>query len=111
MTKILEFSTQADAESCLATINQMAADWWQAQGYTVIDGELIGKKNGVIAPESARTITWDVVKESPDNTFYFSSLSNDARFPDWKDTYTQYGNIAYTEKDFPDAWVPAEEQV
>ena len=46
---ILEFTTQTEATNCLAAINGMAADYWSAQGFTVLDGsngkEKIKKKS------------------------------------------------------------------
>jgi len=102
--KILEFTTRANAQSSLATINAMAAMWWQSQGFTVIDNQLVGRINGIDAPESTRTISWAVEVESPDGTWYFSSLSNDPRFPDWKETYEEFEGITYIEKDMPDNW-------
>lgn len=100
---ILEFQTQQEAEQCLAAINGLAAQWWTQQGYTVEDGILIGKnsKTGLDNPSAQGTTTWDDVKESPDGTFYFLSLSNDARFPNWKEFLADIGftNIG-TEKEF-----------
>ena len=110
---ILNFTTLEQAQSCLDTINAMSADYWKSQGYTVVDGEngkeLIGKRNGVDAPDSARTISWAEIQESPDGTSYFTSLSNDPRFPDWKETYGLYGGVPYEEIEFPEAWKPTEE--
>lgn len=113
---ILEFETQDAAEACLAAINDLAAAWWAGRGYTVVevDGhkELVGKNaaTGQDAPDSARTITWDSIKESPDGTFWFSSLSNDRRFYDppridWKERLADAGYVAaHTERPFPTGW-------
>jgi len=72
-------------------VNQIVVAWWVANGYTVVEStdgwELIGRNafTGLDEPEKTRTITWDTIKESPDGTWYFSSLSNDPRFVDWRD--------------------------
>lgn len=105
---VLDFPTKTEAEQCLAAVNGLAAQWWMEQGYTVENGELIGKnaKTGLDSPGAARTVTWDTVKESPDGTFYFTSLSNDPRFPNWKAFLADIGFTAIgTEKGFPAEWI------
>lgn len=105
---IIEFPTQSEAQAALDAINAVAAAWWVQQGYTVQDGQLIGKnaKTGQDAPDAQHTTIWAEIAESPDGTFYFSSLSNDARFPDWK----QYvpGSDGWTEKELPAQWAAQE---
>lgn len=83
---ILEFPTQASAEQGLYIINLIAAAYWQSQGYTVIDGQLIGKNaaTGEDMPESARTLTWDVPKLSPDKTWCITSPASSENFKDWR---------------------------
>ena len=104
---IYEFETEGSAHACLQAVNALAVQYWTEQGYTVIDGEngkeLIGKKNGVDAPESAHTLTWDSVKESPDNTWYFASLSSDERFAAATQQLIDAG-FTFTERSFPAAW-------
>ncbi len=84
---ILEFDTQDAAQTALEIIDAVAAQWWAGQGYTVENGELIGRnaKTGQDAPDKTRTTTWAEITESPDGTFYFPSLSNDPRFVDWRE--------------------------
>lgn len=119
---ILEFQTQAEAATSLAVIHEMAAAYWQSQGYTVLtleDGTkaLVSKnaKTGEDEPNKTLTVRWDFVKESPDGTFYFSSLSNNARFYDpdnginWKTAYEALNGPAYTEREFPEAWRPVDD--
>ena len=103
---ILSFPTKAQAETCLKAINSLAAQWWQSQGYTVVDGQLVGKNaaTGQDEPESAKTITWGVVKESPDGTFYLPSLRNDPRFIDGLEMLPADVQGLYEERTFPDAW-------
>lgn len=104
---ILEFQIQQEADQCLAAINGLAAQWWMGQGYTVEDGALIGKnaKTHQDQPDKAKTTTWDTVKESPDGTFYFSSLSNDKRFLNWKEALAEIGFVAIgVEREFPEQW-------
>lgn len=104
---IIEFSTQLEAETGLAIVNQIAAAWWQSQGYTVIDGELVGKNaaTGQDEPTATKTETWDIVKESPDGTFYFTSPATDARFVDWR-SYLPEGVSMPEDKGFPIEWTP-----
>lgn len=86
MNLILEFPTQTTAQQGLAVVNAIAAAWWQSQGYTVINGQLIGKNaaTGEDMPDSARTLTWDVPKESPDKTWYITSPASSPNFKDWR---------------------------
>lgn len=103
---ILEFPTQQDAEQGIYIINLIASAYWQSQGYTVIDGQLIGKNSatGEDMPSSARTTTWDTVKLSPNNTFYFTSPSVDERFSAWRDMLPE-GVVLPMDKVFPIEWV------
>lgn len=114
VNKILEFQTEQEALTCLDYINQMASAWWQSQGYTVIDGTLVGKnaKTGEDKPEKTQTSTWDTVKQSPDNTYYIFSLTGArAEWVNWKQNLED--NFGFTnigvEKDFPEEWKPVEE--
>lgn len=83
---ILEFATRPEAEFALQVINQIAAAWWQAQGYTVIDGQLVGKNaaTGEDMPDACRTLSWAEIEEG-DGTYFFPSPSSDPRFVDWRD--------------------------
>jgi len=109
--KILEFTTEAEAQTCLSVINAMASAWWVSKGYTVIDNngtkELVGKRNGVDNTTATRTLSWDTVKESPDGTFYITSLTGTRdEWADWKQNLADSGFTAIgTEKDYPDDWV------
>lgn len=107
---IIEFQTKAQADTCLAVINQIAAAYWTAQGYTVIDGELVPKNaaTGEDDLTAQRTKTWDVAKESPDNTWYISSPANDERFLAWRDRLPE-GLVFPADKPFPIEWIPTEE--
>lgn len=106
---ILEFSTRATAQQALAVINAMAATWWEAQGYTVVtensQQQLVGKINGVDAPDNQRTLSWDVEQESPDGTWYFRSLTGNPLWVDWKDLYSDAGGPSYVEKEKPASWL------
>jgi len=103
---ILEFLTKLQAETCLTAINDMAAAYWLDLGYTVVNGQLIGKNaaTGEDMPDSAKTITWDVVKTSPDGTFYFASLRNDDKFKAGADRLPPE-IFGFVERPFPQEWV------
>lgn len=111
MKPILEFTTQQDAETALNIIHQMAAQWWAEQGYIVENNEVIGKNAATQQdePTKQRTSKWDEVKVSPDNTYYFTSLTGNPAWANWKTTYTALGGPAFTEKDFPVEWRPIDE--
>jgi hypothetical protein len=98
---ILEFTTKAAAQTCLGDINSMAESYWLDQGYTVTNGQLIGKKNGVDNPDAARTLTWDEVKESPNGTFYFTSLTGTPFEAGMESLESAFD---FTEKYFPADW-------
>jgi len=102
---ILEFTTRQQAEDCLIAVNQIAAAFWESQGYTVIEGRLIGKNvaTGMDDLNAAQTITWDTVKESVTGTFYFQSLRSDPRFVDGMNQIPQE-IFGYTEKTLPIDW-------
>ena len=107
---ILEFQSLAEAQACLAAINALAATYWISQGYTVIETgnekQLVGKNaaTGEDMPQSARTLSWDVVRESPDSTWYIFSLSSDSRFAGGM---AQLSGFSFTEKILPQGWVGA----
>jgi len=107
---ILEFNTDTEAEDCLSAINSLAEAYWVDNGYTLVDNggvnELVGKVNGVDAPNNQHTTTWDTVKTSPDDTYYISSPSNNSSFSDWVQMLDDRGFTAIgTEKEFPAEWV------
>lgn len=109
MSLILEFTTRAAADTVLSAINAVAAAWWAEHGYTVVDEsgqkELIGRNaaTGADRPTAARTTTWATVEQSPDGTWYFPSLSKDARFENWRDRMPP-GEDLGTERERPAAW-------
>lgn len=103
---ILSSPTRQSAEAVLSAINALATQWWQAQGYSVINGQLIGKNaaTGEDMPESARTLTWDEVHEAPDGTFYISSLRNDPRFLNGIDMLPDEVKALFKEMPMPAEW-------
>lgn len=106
---ILEFDTLIKAQTCLAVITQLAAAYWQSQGYTVIDGQLIGKNaaTGQDMPDSEKTITWDVVQLSPDNTYYFSDPAANVNYSLWMERATAMGYVFDgVQKTMPTEWIP-----
>lgn len=73
---ILEFETEQDALYFMENLDQIAQP---SKGYE----------------------QWDVVKESPEGTFFIFSPTGDPRFPDWK------GKIVAecVERDLPEEWL------
>lgn len=111
---ILEFTTEAEAQACLDSINQLAVNYWQEQGYTVIEedgkNKLIGKnaKTNVDQPSKTKTETWDIVQTSPDNTYYFASLTGtpyEAAMQQLSEAFS------FTEKEFPQNWIQGGDDV
>ena len=100
---VLVFADRISAENCLAAINASAVNYWSEQGYSFIEGKLVGKNaaTGNDEPDSVLTFTWDNVKESPDGRFYFSSLSNDSRFAAGM---AMIDGFSFTEMELPDTW-------
>lgn len=107
---IIQFATEAEANQCLYVINQIASAYWQSQGYTVIDGQLIGKNalTGEDMPDSAKTITWDIVKTSPTGVFYITSPASEERFSLWRDRLPD-GLSFPDDTVMPEEWIIHEE--
>lgn len=106
---IIEFPTQAESEQGLSIINMIAAAYWKSQGYTVTNKQLVPKNlDGTDNLTAQRTITWDTIKQSPDNTWYFASPSIDERFSNWRDRLPE-GVVFPPDTEFPDSWNPVEE--
>jgi len=106
---ILEFNTEIGAEACLSAINSLAESYCAGKGYTLFDNngdnEIVGKVNGNDAPNNQRTTTWDAVRESPDNTYYFTSLSNNTSFTNWVQLLDDSGFTAIgVEIEYPSEW-------
>ncbi len=102
---IIQFATKSEAQSTIVVINQIAAAWWASQGYTVIEGQLIGKNalTGQDMPDNVRTTTWDVPKESPDNTWYIVSPTSSPNFINWRD-YVPEGFVIPNDEILPENW-------
>lgn len=102
---ILEFPTQAAANQGLAVINAIAAAWWQSQGYTVINNQLVGKNaaTGEDMLDATRTNTWDTVKTSPVGTWYIISPAANPNFINWRDHIPQ-GVTMPEDKPMPESW-------
>ena len=106
--KIMEFQTAQEAQTCLDAIHNMAEQYWVDQGYhiQVINGTrtVIGKRqsDGTDQILKSGTIKWDDVRVSPDNTFWFTSLSTHPQFtPALADLAQAF---TFTEKDYPAEW-------
>lgn len=103
---ILEFQTFLLAQTCLTALNQVAAVYWQSEGYTVNqtpDGPVLIGKNALTLEDnpSAITDTWDHVQESPDGTFYFTSPV--MQYPTWRDFMPEGVDLGI-EKEMPEEW-------
>ncbi len=102
---IYRTGTQQQAAHDLAIVNLVAADYWNAQGYAVIDipdgKAVIGKNAGTGDDNPAGlTTTWAVIEELPDGRFGFVDPVNDARFRRWKDHIPQGISLQCSEEQF-----------
>ena len=111
--KILEFQTQPEALQVLIAVNLRAKEYWAEQGYTVYNDtqtpKLVGKNAATGKDEPAKQLTesWDKIRKSPDNTFYFTSLTG-TRFEGAMDdlrAFAAANGITMVEKDYPQEWV------
>ncbi len=109
---ILEFDKKESCGKCLAAIDQVAAYHFASLGYTVKltnHGTIVIGKNSLTGEDNPEgvTNTWDVIKESPDKTWYIVSPSQDKRYQDWK-KFMPEGLDLGTEKEFPKEWITEE---
>lgn len=108
---ILEFDTQVKAQTCLNIINQLAAIYWENQGYTVIDtanGKAVVGKNALTGEDepSALTTTWDIVKQSPDNNYYISDPAQNQNYALWLERATALGYVFDgVQREIPAKWL------
>lgn len=108
---ILRFLTQVEAEACLLAIEMAAIQWWQSQGYTIIDDAssrtgkaIVTKKKGVDEPDLTRTTAYANIKQRG-IYYWFSSPSNDIRFQNWKENLAAQGFTAIGEEiQYPLDW-------
>ena len=118
MGTILEFVDPDIAAACLNEYEELARSLLEHMGYAKTDsGVILGKrvKDGVTV-SSARTEAWDVVKESPDATFYFSDPRSNC--PRSGAPAAQCGALVSrwisdslcVERDIPEAWWPDDDQ-
>lgn len=111
MVNILEFDTEVKAQACNNAIRQVMANKRQDQGYTVIqtqDGPaVIGKNGNGVDVETALTLQWDEVKQSPANTYYIMDPSSMSDMADWQDRAAELSYVFDgTAKELPQEWMP-----
>ncbi len=96
----------------LDIINQIAAAWWAAQGYTVIDtpeGKAVVGKNAATGEDNdkALTTTWAIPQpldpENEDGEWFIPSPSTDPRFVNWRDYIPQGVEILCREEELEQA--------
>ena len=115
---ILEFLTLEAAQACLTAIDNLAITFWQGLGYKILEDDpsgkkfLVGKKFGTDedAFDKTKTETWSEILESPDGTFYISSLTG-TRFEFKQDGSKVLDDLraagfVFTDKEFPIEWIP-----
>ncbi len=74
----------------LYLINEIAANWWASQGYTILQTEngkaVVGKnfRTGEDDPD-ALTTSWDTPQIGDDGLWFIADPAADARFADWRD--------------------------
>lgn len=99
--KIMEFTIQQKAIDCLAQIEAEGLLIFSEKGYTIIDNCVVPKSGGKDFPEY-KFDTWDVVKTSPDGTYYFQDVT--LRHPTFADRLTAGFEADFVVKDAPASW-------
>lgn len=86
MSLYLTFETENEASNALSIVNIIVFSLLENQGYTVQNGELIGKnaKTGQDNLNACRTTSWDVIREINDRYGFLSPVNN-SRYTDWRD--------------------------
>lgn len=73
MDNYLTFDSKAKAEQAQREVFAEIANKYEGVGYTVINGEIVGKNNaGVDQLDAQRTTAWATVKDDKDGNFSFS---------------------------------------
>ena len=100
--KIMEFTTQALAQSCADAIDALAVQYWTDQGRTVQDGTLISWNAATLADDAAapRTLRWATPELSPEGTWWVTSLVGTDYEPAMAGLRLAH---TFTERDMP-AW-------
>jgi len=93
---ICEFITQSDAEAALQQINTRGIELYTAEGYDIVSSDVY------YAPGIKSLTTWDIVRQSPDNTYFFRHPSD--KFPNHAN-YLLDG-LSFTTKEIPNDWYP-----
>ena len=82
--------TLEDIDHDLSIINDIAASWWAAQGYTVLqtpDGKAVVGKNFRTGEDDAQALTtsWDAPQMDENGSWFIADPAGDPRFADWRD--------------------------
>ena len=109
---ILEFKGFQTAQECLNLVNQSMAEHCRNAGYLTYESEgnfqTIGKNTatGKDSLNAVGTASWDVLQESPDNTYYFESPSCSKIL--WR-AMDKIQGFDFVERPYPEAWhIPAD---
>lgn len=104
---ILECANNGLAVALEAQIYSAMKSNMHGRGHST-NGGITGRnaRTGRNADTKQKTVRWDIVKESPDGTFYINSPTGDPRFDDWQSEIV--GGIQFTEKEFPVEWEQGE---
>lgn len=74
---MLECKSEPEAQDAADRIHQKRITDLQAQGYTIIGNEIVGKnaQTGLDDLTAQRTLLWDEVKPTTEGTFYIESFT------------------------------------
>lgn len=89
---ILEFSNLSLAQSALDLIN--------ISSLSILSGDESDEYKQI-------TKTWDIIRESPDNTYYFSSPAGNTIFNAGYQALSA-SSINFVEKILPASWIPSD---
>lgn len=87
---IILVGTLEDITHDLFLINEIAANWWASQGYTILqteNGKAVVGKNFRTGEDDidALTTSWDTPQMRGDGTWFIADPATDVRFVDWRD--------------------------
>lgn len=102
---ILEFDSFEEAQACLDYIEEKFMEFWSEKN---MKPGIVGRNaiTGYPDDRAECTILWDVVRESPQGSFYVASPVIDARF---KNIAYDLSAFSFQEKEFPESWKHVEE--
>ena len=113
---VINVQTHQEISQISFAVNQLAANWKEGQGATVIRDDngnaiqVVGKNaaTGEDAPNKTGTTAWDIPRQAPDGSWYIIDPANDPRFVDWRQ-YIPPGITIPEAVPMPESWDTAQQ--